>query len=155
MNEIEQLDQLAVRMFRQYSRMEYALKAAGYLINHNGDAKADWVKLGNAIDPEFEAMSQQHGELQDAVHYLRESPPKKQIVEDGQLDWKDVKPTAPTPTSEILLYVARVRNNLFHGGKFNGMWFDPDRSLQLLPRSMVVLDTVLELSPQVRANYGY
>jgi hypothetical protein len=39
----------------------------------------------------------------------------------------------------ILLWVRRVRNNLFHGGKFNGHWFQPERSEQLITASLVVI----------------
>ena len=33
-----------------------------------------------------------------------------------------------------------MRNNLYHGAKFNGTWFDPQRSERLLGHGLVVLE---------------
>lgn len=155
MDETEKLDQLAHEMFRRYSRMEYALKAAGYLRHLNGDAQADWVKLATEIDDAFLAARDNDPALKEAVHYLLNHPPKKQIVEEGVLGWSDNIPTSDTETGVILLCVSRVRNNLFHGGKFNGRWFDPERSIELLPKCLLILDTVLNVSPGVRERFGH
>lgn len=155
MDEIEELDDLAHRMFRQFSRMEHALKSAGYLERPNGDAKASWVSFGEEIDASFRDLVSRDEELRDAVRYLRDHPPKKQTVSNGVLGWSETPPTAPTETGVLLLYVGRVRNNLFHGGKFNGRWIDPGRSRKLLPRCLTVLDRTLLLSGRVKAAYEH
>jgi len=53
----------------------------------------------------------------------------------------------------VLQYVRRVRNNLFHGGKFNGRWFEPERSAELLIHCLTILNACLEVSPEVGEAY--
>jgi hypothetical protein len=76
----------------------------------------------------------------------------KQIARDGRLEWSDAPPDG-TPTVVLFQYIRRVRNNLFHGGKFNGRWFDPERSERLIGSSLVVLDACLDASPELREVY--
>lgn len=153
MDQTNRLDRLAHQMFRTYSRMEYALKAAGYLKSENGPAEAHWQNLASDIDARFQERVASDVELRQAVEYVLSFPPKKQMARDGVLEWVDVPPVANTETGKMLLYLARVRNNLFHGGKFNGRWLDPERSLELLPHSLTILECVRELSDAVQAAY--
>lgn len=37
-------------------------------------------------------------------------------------------------------HICRIRNNLFHGAKFNDTWFDPERSTILLEKGLLVLE---------------
>ena len=46
---------------------------------------------------------------------------------------------APSLAKFLFLLIRRVRNNLFHGGKFNGKWFEPERSEALLQHGLVIL----------------
>jgi len=147
------LDELAHLMFRQFSRMEYALKATGYLKQPGGNVQADWDSFAAKIDAEFRVRTDGDPILKDAVDYLTAQPPKKQVFEQGGLGWRDVIPTSATRTGVLLLCVARVRNNLFHGGKFNGNWLDPERSGDLIPRCLVVLDACLAAAPDVRTAF--
>lgn len=147
------LDELAHQMFRQFSRMEYALKAAGRLKRPDGDAYADWVGFGAEIDQDFSELLPADDVLRDAVEYLREHPPKKQMACNGNLVWRDVAATAPNDTAVLLLYVARVRNNLFHGGKYGGQWIDPERSEELLSRCVTILERIVLLSEEVKAAF--
>lgn len=64
-------------MFRTFARFEYALKAAGY---HNGDgpAEPDWRSFKESIPNLFDEP--QDGKLKEAVHYILQHPPKKQVV---------------------------------------------------------------------------
>lgn len=141
------LDDIAIELFRRFARMEYALKAAGF---HNGDGKAEanWDKFGCEIKGKLEADP----EITDAVDYMTKSPPKKQIVHNGQLEWESPTPNA-SKTHELLLCVRRVRNNLFHGGKFNGHWFAPERSEELLRHSLKILDACLRASPKLNEAF--
>jgi hypothetical protein len=44
---------------------------------------------------------------------------------------------------------------MFHGGKFNPDWFDPERSEQLLLRhSLVILNESVRASDRLRQAYG-
>jgi hypothetical protein len=145
-----ELDALANTMFRVFARCEYALWAAGY---HQGEgtAQPDWTGFATAVEPIL--ANCEDAELQAAIAYFNARPPKKQVVRDDVLDWSEEPPQAVSEADRVLLYVRRVRNNLFHGGKFNGRWFEPQRSEELLRHSLVILDACVKGSPPVREAY--
>lgn len=149
------LDDLAHRFFRQFSRTEYALKAVGHLKSPNGAAVADWKAFGDCINTSFLSLRQQRDDLRDACDYMIGHPPRKQIALNGELQWSDNKPDAETETSLLLQYVCRVRNNLFHGGKFSGRWIDPERSELLLRHALTILGHSVTRSPKVLAAYNH
>lgn len=154
MSERTPLDELAFEMFTVVARMEYALKAAGFRPEVDGDAKADWVAFGNSIHAEFSDAVQMRENLSGAVSYLTAQPPRKQTIVGGELAWADAPPTAPTETATILLYVNRVRNNLFHGGKFGPSWDNPERSQELLSCCLLILSMCREMNDSVAQYYG-
>lgn len=78
-----------------------------------------------------------------------EEPPRKQVIEKGLLEWKAVSAHGQTLGEQLLVYVRRVRDNLFHGGKFNGHWFAPERSEVLMRYSLTVLHACMDACPQV------
>lgn len=144
------LNRLATELFRTFARFEYALKASGF---HQGDgaAEAHWRDFAVAMADAFD--SPPDGKFHDAITYILEHPPKKQMVENGILKWAVVPPNTDLRSDLVLLYVRRVRNNLFHGGKFNGHWFEPERSAQLLNASLTILNGCLSVSGAVREAY--
>lgn len=113
----DELNLLANEFFRMFARMEYALKSAGF---HNGEgrAEADWGAFALSIEQHLQ--DPQSDEVREAKAYLLTRPPKKQIIKNGLLQWSDSRATSDSEADLVLLYVRRVRNNLFHGGKFNG-----------------------------------
>ncbi len=130
------LNQLASKFFRVFSRVEYSLKASGY---HKGEgtAEVDWRSFAKVVQPLIEAPSDPL--LKEAIDFLLESPPKKQEIRSGLLYWADSEPSTDILADKVLIYIRRVRNNLFHGGKFNDNWFAPERSEPLIKHSLVVL----------------
>jgi hypothetical protein len=137
-------DELAVVLFREFARMEYALKATGFH-NGDGDAKADW----DGFAKKFSSSLMSDGAISSAVMYMKDHPPKKQVIENGKLGWDPVTPQ-PIQAVELLRCVRRVRNNLFHGGKSPEYLFEPERDEQLLRHSLSILDACLRLSPEVK-----
>lgn len=67
--------------------------------------------------------------------------------------WVAGDPGALSPARLLVLYIRRVRNNLFHGGKFAGQWFDPDRSKALLEASVLLLGHFITIDGEVHAAY--
>ncbi|MDQ7251063.1 hypothetical protein [Dongia sedimenti] len=149
MNE-DVLDELAGALFRTFARFEYALKAAGFHCG-DGEAKADWTAFAKSIPTVFD--DPQDDGVKEAVAYILAHPPKKQVVAGGLLGWAVADPGNSPRSDQALVYVRRVRNNLFHGGKFNGRWIEPQRSEELLRHSLAVLRACLEASAKVRAAY--
>lgn len=146
----DELHRLAIDLFRTFSRFEYALKAAGF---HNGDgaAEANWRDFALSVAALFD--DPQDEVFKEAIDYILSSPPKKQMVENGVLIWNSTAPQTDIRADRALIYVRRVRNNLFHGGKFNGHWFEPQRSAELLKHSLTILNACLAASDRVNEAY--
>jgi len=145
------LNDLACNFFREFSRTEYSLKAAGYN-NGDGKAKADWTKF--SLDVEQLIANPTSKQLEDAINFILKAPPKEQVICNGVLEWRRKVPSTNSPADMLLLYVRRVRNNLFHGGKFNDCWFDSERSEPLLRHSLTILKSCVEAVPSVRRFYN-
>lgn len=144
------LDHLAGELFQVFSRTEYALKASGY---HKGDgiAEANWREF--ALDVENLIAQPRTQALREAINFFLSSPPKKQVIVGGIIQWEASDPATESEADRLLIYVRRVRNNLFHGGKFNGRWFAPERSEALLRHSLTILSVCVESVPSVREAY--
>ena len=145
-----ELNRLATDLFRTFARFEYALKAAGFH-NGNGGAEANWRDFAVSVSAHFD--DPQDEGFKEAIAYILEHPPNKQLVEDGELIWDAVVPQTDLHSDRVLIYVRRVRNNLFHGGKFNGHWFEPQRSAELLRHSLTILNACLAASDRVNEAY--
>ena len=149
MNDAE-LHDLAFKFFKVFSRFEYALKAAGF---HKGEgpAEANWDMFAAAIEPQLGHVTSRS--VNGAIAFLLAEPPKKQFIGATGLEWKVVPASQGSPAKDLFAYIRRVRNNLFHGGKFNGHWFAPERSEQLLNACITVMQWSVENNPRVREAY--
>jgi hypothetical protein len=138
--------------FIVFSRFEYALKRAGYVCGDNRRVWADWDRFSSKLKDTFEPGKT--SELQEAVRYLQDHPPKKQIVKAGRLDWREFERSeSESPVQWLLRLVRTVRNNLFHGGKFEFPVQDPSRNAKLLQSCLIVLGACLELCPEVQRRF--
>lgn len=147
---MENLEKLSFDFFKLFSRFEYSLKATMFHYG-NGDAKAHWGDFAQSINADF--MSCENEDVKSACCYILANPPKKQIIENRTIKWSSIEPRSNCETDLILLYVRRVRNNLFHGGKFNGNWFEPERSEELLTSSIKILSYACCLNEQVKEAF--
>jgi hypothetical protein len=152
--ERNELDNLAYRFFREFSRMEYALKVVGDLRRNDGSAEACWKVFAQRIHHDLQLRIQNDPQLFEKVNFINAHPPKKQIVVNRELRWIDNVPDGDNESVILIEHVKRVRNNLFHGGKFNGNWLDPERSSQLIDASLVVIVACRNICPRVNEAYG-
>ena len=133
--------ELILEFFLVFSRFEYAIKSAGLLNPARARAEADWDALADRIAdgnaPEVER-------LKAAGEYLLAEPPKRQDRDGNMLKWTPVPSDRDRPVHSILGSVRRVRNNLFHGGKYDEMGRLNDRNERLVTSSLAVLDAALE-----------
>lgn len=143
-------DKLSIELFQKFARFEYALKAAGFHCRE-GDAEPDWRNFARSVGKTLEEPNSE--DLQEAIQYILRKPPKKQVIRDGTIQWDEGDPGHMSKPELVLLYVRRVRNNLFHGGKFHGHWFPPDRDHNLLRHSLTIVEACLEASVPVREAY--
>jgi hypothetical protein len=134
---LEPDSELVREFFVEFARFEYALKRAGFHCGE-GKARADWTKFAETVAEVLEKPASEA--LRAAVEYYLEEPPKRQVVRGGQLAWEESEPCTKLKADKILIYVRRVRNNLFHGGKFRGEWFEnPPRSETLIKHGLEIL----------------
>ena len=88
-------------------------------VHKNQEARPNWDKYANSIKDKFHP---ENPEVKNAIRYLRKKPPQKQIVRNNELCWENSTPDLDD-LNNLFLYIRRVRNNLFHGGKFKGIYF--------------------------------
>ena len=144
-------EQIAFQFFSVFSRMEYALKKSGtYLKGDNKKAEPDWGKFALHINEKFQRRSDS---ISEAIMFYNQAPPKKQIVVDDVLSWSETLPSGRTDTETILLLVKRVRNNLFHGGKFNSR-DHRYRDKTLLSHGLQILTICIDCSSDVREHFN-
>lgn len=144
---------LIISFFITFSRFECALKASNFVTGGNDRVSANWDSFVSTIRQSF--MNNRTQELKDAVEYLIQHPPRIQIIDNSQLDWRDrVFQDNEPEINRLSQSIRDIRNNLFHGGKFNGNYQqDVSRNYILLKNSIVVLNEWLRLSDVVRNNY--
>ena len=146
---MDKLDALSFDFFRLFSRFEYSLKATRFC--KEDKVEADWKKFAEDIHEGFQDLKRET--LVEATKYILANPPKKQVIKQGGIAWSDSSPASVNDTDLLLLYVRRVRNNLFHGGKFNGNRLAPQRSEQLLNSSIIVLECALDINNDVKQAF--
>ncbi|MBT2059466.1 hypothetical protein KKZ47_10725 [Enterobacter hormaechei subsp. xiangfangensis] len=144
------IDALSYEFFREFARYEYCLKAVG--LRHNTkEAKANWDMYANEVKDVLEKPKSPL--LQEAIDYFLTHPPKKQIIKKDILDWDDTPLEERVLAKKIFILIRRVRNNLFHGGKFNGNWFEPERSELLMNYALIILRACGESHAKVSEAY--
>jgi hypothetical protein len=147
----DHIDHLAFEFFQEFARCEYCLKAVGLLESNHRDPTADWGAFAGEVRPVIEAPGPF---LTPAINYYLQNPPKRQALVAGALTWVDSVPDHKNQSELVLRLVCRVRNNLFHGGKFNGHWFEPQRSKELLAYGIQILQAVVAAHDKVREARG-
>ncbi len=140
--------------FVTFFRFECALKASGFATGDIERVNPNWDAFTASIKQSFED-SQRNEPVSNAIEYLKNHPPGIQNYEDGQLGWHDrVFQSADPLINRLSLSIRDIRNNLFHGGKFNGNYQeDVSRNFLLLKHSIEILNYWLKLSPPVRQKF--
>lgn len=137
-----------------FSRFEYALKrTTKYAVGDENDIHAKWNEFAKDHDSDFNP--ERTAKLKSAVGYLQAKPPKKQILKkNGTLGWKDVHRQNTSTLEQIICSIRRVRNNLFHGGKFpDGPIEEPGRDTELLQHCIIILNECLQLDVVVLRHF--
>lgn len=135
----EHLDQLAFSFFKLFAQYESSLKERGFFYSdRTGNVNVDWDRFANeVVGANFKIDL---GVLADAADYILQQPPKRQVVDErNKIVWKEV-PNTDQSVQALFGHICRMRNNLFHGAKFNGSWFDPQRSNALLQNGLAILE---------------
>ena len=132
------LDKLAFRFFKLFAQYEATLKERNYFNERSGRIEPDWNRF--ASDVVGARFKQELGTISESVNYILQHSPMRQTVnDDHKIIWQEV-PNDDKSVQALFGHICRMRNNLFHGAKFNGTWFDPDRSKALLNHGLVILE---------------
>ena len=136
---------LAYDFLGTFARCEYALKTSGFARAKRNSVEAGWDDFAKEIGEYFDRIKD--NEFKSAVAYLIAEPPRKQVLLEGRLSWKDSPPDGKSSSAQqAILMVRRVRNNLFHGAK---IWsperhLEGDRDERLVRCSLTVLKHCME-----------
>jgi len=145
--------ELVLEFFLVLSRMEFALKVEGYCIGGNNRVFPDWGLFASEVGEKFSCGDNE--KLSTAIDYYLGHPPKKQILSDGHLAWVDAPPNNATEVEKAIILVRRVRNNLFHGGKYNDQGHDEAaRNEMLLEMGITIINGAMHYSPNVERAYN-
>lgn len=136
-----------------FSRFECALKNSGFTAVDRDKVSANWDSFVSSIKNDFKSDS--NSELETAVNFIVNSPPRIQILTGSNLSWRNREFAINTPLiNKLGLSIRDIRNNLFHGGKFNGSYQeDVSRNYKLLNASIIILNQWLELNDTVKRNF--
>lgn len=143
-------EKLILDFFWRFSVFECALKRGNFLrAGRNNAAEADWDAFANAIRGKFAKL--EVNETRRAIEYVLAHPPRRQVVDEGQLKWKAPEPRGnESEEAYVIRLVRRTRNNLFHGGKYHeSPETDVARDVQLLKSSLAILELCYGLSPEL------
>ena len=141
---------LIFEFFVTFSRFEYALKSNSFF---TVNATPDWDKFVNSIKEKFDRTISE--EINNAVEFLIQNPPRIQYVDSGLVAWNDRIIDKNTPLlNRLRLHICDIRNNLFHGGKFDGD-FEPEisRNYELINSALLILNNWLTLNNQLRRDF--
>ena len=147
--------QLSCDFFYNFSRFEYAIKASGYFRQNSqsSDAWPDWNRFEQSLPNVFQTV--QNEKLRKACQYLLDNPPRKQVIVNNSIEWREsLKRQNESEVRFLLRMVRCMRNNLFHGGKHETkINIDTERTKLLLHSGLVILDEILRLSQDVKGKY--
>jgi hypothetical protein len=149
---------LAIHFFLFFSRFEYALKRLPKISDNDRGVQPDWDGYakkkftGKGEGANRWEKIKRRADFLVAANYLINEPPKKQVVKDGVLRWKErTKQELKFSMPELLVLVRAVRNNLVHGGKFkDGEIKETSRDEKLLRYSLAILSACLAEDDDLR-----
>lgn len=146
--------ELIFKFFYSFSRFEYALKRSNvFLKGSEKNAEPDWDKFAKHYEGNFTSI--QSGIVGEAVKYIRSKPPKKQVVVDEELKWSNEPNKIVYKFVDLLLDIRRIRNNLFHGGKYSlGPEVEPGRDTELLKSSITILEEIAKYDSNINMYYN-
>ena len=150
--QVGQVDNITYDFFIAFSRMEFALKHAGYAkADNRRNAMADWDKFADDNDKSFQAKfaDKKNKSLIEATNYLFNTPPKRLKYISNKLNWEKRDIIKNRTLKELLIVVRGVRNNLFHGSKKLAI-NEQSRNRDLLNYGLIVLNECLTIDRSVR-----
>ena len=143
---------LVLDFFMKFSRFEFALKISGFARGDENFVGPAWRRFAASISSSFDKC--RTPELEQACKYYLVNPPHQQVIVGDSLGWNANIPNTNSEPEFLIELVKRVRNNLFHGGKYNAeMHEETARSEALLRNGLIILEECLRVLPDVKQAY--
>lgn len=142
------------RFLALFARWECALKRTEFVkTGQHGQAEADWDLYADAVVSPLAALSA--GAFIAAREALVANPPRRQQLDGKRVRWVANPRRAKETDARYLLRVVRdVRNNLFHGSKYqDGPVDELARDQRLIDHATTILEACVDLEPRVRAVF--
>ena len=139
---------LVIEFFILYSRFEFSLKTIGYLRTDkcaNKKALPAWRRFAADIKDKMRE-TETNKEVKSAIDYLIEKPPKKELKtsDSKSTRWEDVALEGASDLEKAIDACERIRNNLFHGGKYRYDEPDSGRDKKLIECALTFLKACLQ-----------
>ncbi|HBW1386498.1 TPA: hypothetical protein MEH29_004460 [Klebsiella pneumoniae] len=130
------------------ARIEYALLLTGHVSKKTAWLQADWVGFAESMSGKL--LSQGSKKLQESVKLLSEEPPNQYLA---NYNWEPRAYKKGLSADSLAILAAKdVRNNLFHGIKFNNP--DLHRNNDLIDAAYIVLRGCLMANVQLNEFYS-
>lgn len=100
-----------------FAKFENCAKTLLLIEDNTSRPVVSWQKVALRIDEAFQRKVQSDEALRQLVEWLKREPPQKQVLVDGRPGFRSGIPSGQNDTEVLLVLVARIRNNLFHGSK--------------------------------------
>ena len=150
-------NELIFNFFMYFARFECCLKnKSEFLTKDNRDnAKPDWDKFGKQNKKIInEIILSKEKKISSAIEYLFDNPPKKQVVINQFLDWKENNDLKVKNSKNLILILKTIRNNLFHWWKFNwNLWFWTENDKNLLKYWITIINELVNIDNDIKMNY--
>jgi hypothetical protein len=146
--------ELITEFFISFSRFECALKESGFTNGGANSVTPNWDRFVSNIKSKYYLPKSL--QINDAIDYIIGQPPKIQILINGRLTWRNrVFSSGDDEIIKLKLSICDIRNNLFHGGKFQGIYEeDVSRNYMLLRSSITILNYWLTLNTRVNQLFS-
>jgi len=144
LTEANTLPPLSNKLFRIFARFEFSLKMAGFAYMRGDSVEIAWDRFANSVPIGRRFMA--HVRDNNVCPTILAYPPKPDPIEQGRYGFAE-HVALPDSVQDVFGAVRRVRNNLFHGGKY----FDDDktRNRLLVKEAIAVLLLAAEWHPEV------
>lgn len=125
-----------IDFFIYFSRFEYALKRNDCSKERqNGSVKAEWKKFSEKYKDDILSPI-----VEESLSFFEQNSPRKKSGKEDT-EWIDLELQNISDHQKVIIYIQTVRNNLFHGDKFDVITSleSQDKDIKLIRHSLNAL----------------
>ncbi|MEX2596399.1 MAG: hypothetical protein WEC59_05650 [Salibacteraceae bacterium] len=149
-------EKLILHFFVLFARFESALKQVPEFRKVNGNNKKlepKWTEFAKSIEDKADYSI--NLKLSYAMRTILQNPPKIQCCEHGRVIWKENRIDSGSDTNKASTHIRTIRNNLFHGAKFEEGFSEANtRNTRLIEMCITILEYWLTLDARVSHQYN-